>query len=134
MGIRRKLVNRQQYYYLEESVRLEKPKVYSIFLGKRIPSKGILQKKNAELLGKMYADLLGSISRVYLTKEELIEAEKRRRRYEARMKRMDAAARNEKDEIDTVNFVYTTLTTEGVPITRQDAELAYRFSQKDVRS
>ncbi|MDO8340190.1 MAG: Fic family protein [Candidatus Burarchaeum sp.] len=134
MGIRRKQVNGQQYYYLEESIRLEKPKVYSIFLGKRIPTKGILQRKNAELLEKMYVDLLGSISRVYLTKEELIEAEKRRRRYEARVSRMGAAARNEKDEVDTVNFVYATLTTEGVPITRQDAELAYKFSQKDIRS
>jgi len=44
------------------------------------------------------------------------------------------AARDEKDEIDTVNFVYTTLSTEGVPITRQDAGLAYKFGQKNVRN
>ncbi|MEK6953576.1 MAG: Fic family protein [Candidatus Micrarchaeota archaeon] len=134
MGIRRKLVNGQQYYYLEESIRLEKPKVYSIFLGKRIPSKGILQRKNAELFDKIYGDLLNDASRIYLSKEELIEAEKRRRRYLAKIQNLGKSARDEKDEIDTVNFVYTTLSTEGVPITKQDAELAYRFSLQNAKS
>ncbi len=134
MGIRRKLVNGQLYYYLEESVRLEKPKVYSIFLGKSVPEKTELEKKKSELLRKIYDDLLKGASRIYLTKEDLIEAEKRRRRYLARMKKLGKAAQDEKDEIDAVNFVYTTLSTEGIPITRQDAELAYRFSLKNAKN
>jgi Fic family protein len=134
MGIRRKTVNGHQYYYLEESIRLEKPKVYSVFLGKQIPNKSGLGKKRHELLDKIYNDLLKGAARTYLTEEQLIEAEKRRRRYADRMKRLGKTGQDDKDEIDTVNFVYTTLSTEGVPITREDADLAYKFNQKNVRS
>lgn len=133
MGIRRKLVNGHPYYYLEESIRLEKPKVYSVFLGKRVPETE-LRKKKSELLEKIYDDLLKGASRIYLTKEEAIEAEKRRRRYSARMKKLGKAAQDEKDETDAVNFVYTTLSTEGIPITKQDAELAYKFSLKNAKN
>lgn len=93
-----------------------------------------MNKKKKELLERIYADLLGSASRRYLTPEELIEAEKHKRAYLWKFKRLGKAARDEKEEIDAVNFVYTTLTTEGVPITREDAGLAYRFSGKKVRN
>ncbi len=119
---------------MEESTRLEKPKVYSLFLGKRIPAKKVLERKKRALLDKIYDDLLKDGQRLYLTKEQLIEAEKRRRRYFARIEKLGKIARNEKDEIDAVNFVYTTLSTEGVPITKQDAELAYRFSLRKAKS
>ena len=134
MGIRKKLVNGQEYYYLEESIRLEKPRVYSIFLGKRVPDKKELDRKSDELLDKIYNELLGDAARVYLTKEQLIEVEKRRRRYAQKIKKLGKSQLDEKDEIDIVNFVYTTLTTEGVPITREDANLAYKFTQKNVKS
>lgn len=134
MGIRKKLVNGHEYYYLEESIRLEKPKIYSVFLGRRVPGKAVLGKKRQELLDKMYGSLLNGASRIYLTREQLIEAEKRRRRHAERMKRLGKAQLDEKDEIDAVDFVYTTLTTEGVPVTRQDAALAYKFTQKNARS
>ncbi|PIU09254.1 hypothetical protein COT30_05300 [Candidatus Micrarchaeota archaeon CG08_land_8_20_14_0_20_49_17] len=134
MRTRKKLVNGQDYYYLEESIRLEKPKVYSIFLGKRVPGATELGKAGERLLDKIYSDLFGSTEHLYLTREQLIESEKIRRRHEDKMKMLGKAARDEKDEIDTVNFVYTTLSTEGVPITRQDAGLAYKFGQKNVRN
>ncbi len=134
MGTRKKLVNGQEYYYLEESIRLEKPRVYSVFLGRRVPGKPELEKKKRELLDKIYNNLLGGAGRVFLSREQLIEAEKRRRRYEQKMKRLGKVGQEEKEEIDTVNFVYTTLTTEGVPITKVDAGLAYKFTQKNVRS
>jgi Fic family protein len=134
MGIRKKLVNGQEYYYLEESIRLEKPKVYSIFLGKRVPEKSVLEKKKEELLDKIYSDLLKGSARIYLKREELIEAEKRRRRHVQKMKKLGKFRQDEKDEIDTINFVYTTLSTEGVPVTKQDAELAYRFGQRDAKN
>lgn len=134
MRVRKKQVKGQEYYYLEESVRLEKVKVYSVFLGRRIPPKSGLAKKKQELLGKIYHELLGGAERIYLAKEQLIECEKRRRRHEAKMKRLGRTAQDEKDEIDIVNFVYTTLTTEGVPITKEDAALAYKFTQKSARS
>jgi len=134
MGVRRKLVNGRRYYYLEKSVRLEKPKVYSVFLGARLPGRKALGKRERELLDKIYCDLLGGATRLHLTREELIEAEKRRRRHAARVERLGRVARDEKDETDTVNFVYTTLTTEGVPVTREDADLAYRFARGGVRN
>jgi Fic family protein len=133
MRIRKKTVNRQEYYYLEEAMRLEKPKVYSLFLGRRLPPKSQLEQKRGELLDKIYADLLGDAFRIYLTKERLIQLEKQRRQYLQRVKRLGKAKQEEKEEIDTVNFVYTTLTTEGVPITKEDAGLAYRFTGKGVR-
>ncbi len=134
MRTRKKLVNGQEYYYLEESIRLEKPKVYSIFLGNRVPGAMELGKARECLLDKIYRDLFGAAECIYLKKEQLIESEKIRRRHERKMKLLGKAARDEKDEIDMVNFVYTTLSTEGVPITRQDAGLAYRFGQKNVKN
>ena len=134
MGIRKKQVNGQEYYYLEESIRLEKPKVYSIFLGRRIPGKNQLDKKRQDLLNKIYGDLLNGAASIYLTKEQLIEAEKRRRRYTQKMKNLGKSQLDEKDEVDIVNFVYTTLTTEGVPITKEDAALAYKFTQKNAKN
>lgn len=134
MGIRSKTVNGRQYYYLEETVRLEKPVVFSIYVGRKIPGKDELEKKKQELQDKIFNELLGGAARLYLTREQLIEAEKKRRQYEAKMKRRGKGARDEKEEIDTVNFVYTTLSTEGVPVTMEDAGLAYRFSQKNAKS
>jgi len=134
MRIRKKLVNGQEYYYLEESIRLEKPKVYSAFLGRRVPAKAMLGKKREELLDRICRDLLKGASRIYLAKEELIEAEKRRRRHAERVKKLGRARLDEKDEIDAVNFVYTTLTTEGVPVTKEDAGLAYKFTQKNAKN
>jgi len=134
MRIRKKLVKGREYHYLEESIRLEKTKVYSVFLGKRIPGKRELDKKRQELLDKIYNELLNSAARIHLTKKELIEAEKRRRRYAQKMKKLGKSRLDEKDEIDVVNFVYTTLTTEGVPVTKEDANLAYKFSQKNARN
>jgi len=134
MGIRKKLVNGQEYYYLEESIRLEKLRVFSIYLGKRVPDKIQLDKKRQNLLDKIYDNLLNGADRIYLTKEQLIETEKRRRRYAQRMKKLGKSQLDEKDEIDIVNFVYTTLTTEGVPVTKEDAGLAYKFTQRNVKS
>ncbi len=133
MQIQRKTVRGHFYYYLVEAVRLDKPKVYSVLLGARILSKAMLEKKKAELQARIYDDLVGA-DRLYLSADRLIEAEKRRRQYEARMKRLTPGQREEKDEVDAVNFVYTTLSTEGVPVTREDADLAYRFAGKGARN
>ncbi len=134
MAIRKKTVKGHQYYYLEEAIRLEKPKVYSVFLGKRVPSKNQLAQARQELSDKIYSDLLGGAERIYLTGEHLIEAEKRRRRYAEKLRAAGRAARDEKDETDVVNFVYTTLTTEGVPVTKEDAGLAYNFVGANIRN
>ncbi|MBS3070280.1 Fic family protein [Candidatus Micrarchaeota archaeon] len=134
MRIRPKVVNGQQYYYMEESVRLEKPVSFSVFLGKRVPGKRGLEEKKQELLNKMYDSILSGAGRLYLSREQLIEAEKRRRRHLTKIKKLGKAAKDEKDEVDTVNFVYTTLTTEGVPITKEDAGLAFKFDQENVKS
>ncbi|MFA6908161.1 MAG: Fic family protein [Candidatus Micrarchaeia archaeon] len=134
MRIRKKLVNGQEYHYLEESIRLEKARVYSIFLGRKIPGKSRLEKLKQELQDRIYDELLNGAARIYLTREQLIEAEKCRRQYALRMKKLGKSQLDEKDEIDIVNFVYTTLTTEGVPVTKEDAALAYKFTQKNAKS
>ncbi len=131
--MRRKTVNGRFYYYLEKSIRLEKPMVYSISLGIKIPQKKELMRLERELIEKIYADLLHEARTIYLQKERLIGIEKKRRQYEARLKHLTRGQREEKEEVDIVDFVYTTLSTEGVPITKEDADLAYRFAQKGVR-
>lgn len=133
MRVRKKIINQQEYYYLEETIRLEKPKIYSLFLGRRIPVKAQLEQKEKELLEKIYFELMGGATRIYLTKEQLIEIEKIRRRYLQKVKHLGKAKQEEKEEIDTANFVYTTLTTEGVPITKEDADMAYRLAGKNVK-
>lgn len=83
---------------------------------------------------KIYQDLLKGASRLYLSKAQLIEAEKARRKYQFSLGKLGRAALGEKEEIDAVNFVYTTLSTEGVPITKEDASLAYNLSQQTAKS
>ncbi|MDO8554815.1 MAG: Fic family protein [Candidatus Micrarchaeota archaeon] len=134
MGIRKKIVKGNEYYYLEETLRLETPKVYSIFLGKKIPDEINLKRKRQELLDKIYGSLLGKQKFLYVTREQLIEVEKRKRRFAVKFKKLGKAKLDEKEEVDTVNFVYTTLTTEGVPITKEDAGLAYKFDQKNIKT
>ncbi|MEM3369602.1 MAG: Fic family protein [Candidatus Micrarchaeia archaeon] len=133
MRIRKRTINRQEYYYLEETLRLERPKVYSLFLGKRLPSKDQLEENKMKLLDKIYTDLVGNTTRIYLSKEEVIQLEKYRRQYLHRLKHLGKAKQEEKEEIETVNFVYTTLTTEGVPITKEDAGLAYKFFGRNIK-
>ena len=134
MRTRKKRVKGQEYYYLEETIRLDKPKAYSIFLGKTIPKNQKPYEKKLE--NKIYADLLGEKNRIYISKRQLIEVEKHRRRHKAKTEKNGKARQDEQDEIASIDFVFTTLTTEGVPITRQDANLAYRIAEKgaiDVR-
>ena len=57
MRTRKKLIRGIQYYYLEETIRLEKPKAYSVFLGKSIPE--TLKAAEEKLEDKIYSDLLG---------------------------------------------------------------------------
>ncbi len=115
-------------------MRLEKTKVYSLFLGRRIPPKNRLEKLKQTLFDKIYNSVTGGVRRIYLTKEQVVECEKKKRRHNARLNKLGKVAVDEKEETDAVNFVYTTLTTEGVPVTKEDARLAYKFNQKNVRS
>lgn len=133
MRVRRKAVNGQQYYYLEESIRLDTPRVFSLILGKSVPPKKALAVAERKLISKIYAQLLGGATRVYLSERQLIESEKYRRRHVAKLKALGRAKRDELDEIDAVNFVYVTLSTEGVPITREDASLAYKLAEGEVK-
>ncbi len=122
------------YYYLEKSIRLEKTKVYSVFLGSKIPDKNKLKEFEKTLINKIYSDIVGEKENIYLTKEQLIESEIIYRRYNRKIKKLNKSQKDEKEEIETVNFVYTTLSTEGVPLTKQDAELAYKFSNKNIHN
>ncbi len=134
MQVRRKTVGGRFYYYLEESIRLEKPRVFSLSLGVKVPPKKELNRLENELNDKIYAELLHGAKTIHLTRERLIGIEKKRRQYEARLKKLTRGQREEKDEVDIVNFVYTTLSTEGVPVTKEEADLAYRFARKGVRN
>ncbi len=132
MRITKKIIKGKMYYYLEKTIRIEKPKTYSIYLGTKIPEKRTEYEK--KLINKIYLDLVGKKENLYVTKQELIDAEILFKRYLKRTSKLTKTQKNEKEEIDTINFVYTTLSTEGVPITRQDAKLAYKISEKKVKN
>lgn len=85
------------------------------------------------LLDKIYSDLAGKAERVFLSKQQVIDAEKKRRQIEKKTGKLGKMQKQEKDEVGIVNFVYTTLSTEGVPVTKSDAQLAYKFSQKNAK-
>lgn len=131
MKVSEKIIKGIRYYYFEETLRFEKPKRYSIYIGRKLPKN--LEELKTRLTSKIYLDLIGNKTHINLSKEELIECEKKRRQFEFKLKKMGKARLDEKEEIDTVNFVYTTLTTEGIPITKEDAKLAYHFEAKEVK-
>lgn len=134
MRITIKKVKGINYFYAEKSIRLTKPKTYYVFLGKSKPDNKDFKKIEDKLLDKVYFDLLGNSERIYLSKENLIEVEKKRRIYENKLSKLSRSQRNNQEEVETVDFVYTTLSTEGIPVTRIEAASAYEFSQKNTKS
>lgn len=52
MRVRRKTINGKFYYYLEETLRIGNAKVYSVFLGDKIPAKSEIEKISPNAFGQ----------------------------------------------------------------------------------
>lgn len=135
MKIRQKTIKGKIYYYFEESFRIgKKTKTYSLYLGKNVPKKDQIPKIEKKLESKIYKNLIGNKQNIYLSEKELIMAELAQKNYRYKLKKMTKSQRNDSDEIDAINFVYTTLSTEGIPITKQDADFAYNAAKKKIKN
>ncbi|MEK6843415.1 MAG: hypothetical protein AABY04_02915 [Candidatus Micrarchaeota archaeon] len=59
MRVRSRLRNSKKYHYLEETLRLEKPKAYSVFLGSKMPSNAKMRLFREKLIDKIIRTCFG---------------------------------------------------------------------------
>jgi len=127
------------YFYLEKNIKLGKGrwKKVSIYLGKKKPSKKELKPKETELEKKVKAVLetfyekrLKKFKYSFLSRKELNEVERLKDNFFFRFNKL---AENKKEDFNrkqAIDFVYTTLRTEGVDVNFSDVETAYRVLKK----
>jgi Fic family protein len=135
----KRTVKGKGYYYLEKPVRVgKKVKKVSIYLGKKKPSVKELAKKKKELedkairaLSELYAKRLSRFKFSFLSKEELNEVERIRENFLDRFNKLSKRKKGEFNKNQVLDFVYTTLRTEGVNVEFSDVETAYAILQKE---
>lgn len=128
-------VNGKEYFYLEKTIRIGKKvrKLYS-YLGKKIPSKKELKKREKELeeqaLTKVYKRRLQSLKFSFLSEKEIIEIERIKDIFSERFSKLSEKKKNEFNKKQVLDFVYTTLRTEGVDVDFSDVQTAFIILQK----
>ena len=131
--IKRK-INGKTYFYLEQNIKLGEGrwKKVSEYLGPKKPSKNRLAKARKKLGQKMktavsdfYTKKLSNFKFSILSKEQLGEAERLKENFQKRFKRLDAKKKEKFNRRQIINFVYTTLRTEGIDVDMSDVETAY---------
>jgi Fic family protein len=131
-------VKGQQYFYLEKNIRLDKKiKTFSVYLGKSKPATKIIRKKEKELIKKIEVFLykyfgqdLENYTAAFLTSEQLLEIEIAKKGFLNRFKRLSALQKESFNKKQIIDFVYTTLRTEGVDVDNSDVETAFRILRK----
>ncbi|NYZ61060.1 Fic family protein [Candidatus Micrarchaeota archaeon] len=131
-SLRKKAVRKEKYYYLELTVRADKLRNYSVYLGKNKPNNEKWNEARERLIQNAILDLAGETGAEFLSKEQILTCEILRRRYGSKLKRMGPSQQREMERFEVSNFVYTTLTTEGIPISKGDVERAMGIREKKV--
>ncbi len=128
------------YFYLEKNIKIgkDKWKRVSIYLGKKKPLVKELGKKKRELeekarkaLSGLYDERLGNFRFSFLSKEELVEVERIRDNFLYRFNKLSEKKKDAFNKNQLLNFVYTTLRTEGVDVGFSDVETAYTILKKE---
>ena len=123
------------YFYLDKNVKLGEGrwKKASIYFGPKKPSKEellsakkALEKKAKTAVSDFYKKRLGGFRFFILSNKELSEVERLRDNFLRRFKRLGIREKEKFNRKQTINFVYTTLRTEGVDVEISDVENAYR--------
>jgi len=135
--IKRK-VKGNEYYYLEKPVRIGKKVMkISLYLGKKKPSKKELNKKEKELedktqkvLGSLYDERLSKFDFSFLSRKELTEVERVKDNFLARFNKLSKSKKDDFNKKQVLDFVYTTLITEGVDVDFSDVQTAFRILHK----
>lgn len=132
-------IDGKTYFYLDKNIKLggKKWKKISIYLGKKKPSRKELKKKEKELekkakkeMSKFFDKKLSKFKFSFLSRKELIEVERTKGNFLFRFNKLSEAKRREFNKSQILNFVYTTLRTEGVDVDFSDVETAYTILQK----
>jgi Fic family protein len=133
-----RLISGKTYYYLEKHVRLgKKVKLFSVYLGKSKPLASKLKEKEKKLAKKIEAFLydyfgaaLKEYTSLFLSSKQLLEMETAKKSYFERLNSLTRSQQNEFSKKQMVNFVYTTLRTEGVDVSSADVETAFKALRK----
>lgn len=129
-----KKISGKSYFYLDKNIKLGEGnwKKVSVYFGSKRPSKKELaaakktiEKKAKTVVSDFYAKRLENFKFSILSKEQLGEAERLRENFQKRFKRLDAKKKEKFHRRQIINFVYTTLRTEGIDVDMSDVETAY---------
>ena len=127
------------YYYLEKNIKIRKGvwKRVSVYIGKKkLSEKALkakekdLEKKSKKLLDSLYDERLSKYSFSFLSKKELSETERIKDAFLARFEKLSVKKKEDFRKKQVLNFVYTTLRTEGVDVEFSNVETAYSIIQK----
>jgi len=135
VSVVKRKVKGKEYYYLEFTIRVgdKVRKVYE-YLGKEKPSESELKKKKKKLkkkaLGKYYDKTLSKFKFSFLSRKELVEAEKVKENFLSRFEKLSKKQKQEYEKNEVLHFVYTTLRTEGVDVDYSDVETAFDIIDK----
>ncbi len=129
-----KKISGKSYFYLDKNIKLGEGnwKKISVYFGRKKPSKKELssakktiEKKERTAVSDFYAGRLANFSFSILSKEQLSEAERLRENFQKRFKKLDTKKKEKFNRRQIINFVYTTLRTEGIDVDISDVETAY---------
>ncbi len=131
-------INGTPYFYLEKNVRLDrKVKLFSVYLGKSKPSAKVIKQKEKELatkiaifLHKFFGGELEKYTSSFLTSEQLLEMEIAKKSFLNRLNRLSHIQKEAFNKKQLIDFVYTTLRTEGVDVNSSDVESAFKLLRK----
>ncbi|MFH1391051.1 MAG: Fic family protein [Candidatus Diapherotrites archaeon] len=134
--------NGTSYFYLERSIKIRKGKwkKVSIYIGKDKPSKKELKTKEKELekkykkvMGSLYDERLSKYSFSFLSKKELSEVERIKDTFLARFEKLSEKKKEAFRKKQVIDFVYTTLRTEGIDVDFSNVETAFTILKKRKR-
>ncbi len=125
MRIRKKNINGKEYYYAQIDIRLEKGKrkSYSLYLGTKKP--GDLRKVEERLYTNIFEEFFPKKKTIFLDKKIAVRIELARRKFNLKFEKFSKTDQENINENEIVDFVYTTLITEGVHVSREDVETAF---------
>ncbi len=132
-------IDKKIYYYLDKNIRIGKNrwKKISISLGRKKPPKKELKKKEKELedktkkvLSSLYDERLNEFKFSFLSRKELSEVERIKDNFLERFNKLSKTKKYEFNKKSVLDFVYTTLRTEGVDVNFSDVQTAFTILQK----
>jgi len=134
----KRIIKGQQYFYLVKNIKLgKKVKTFSIYMGKLEPTAKVIKVKEIDLAKKIEAFLYKSFGQAlekytasFLTSKQLLEIEIAKKRFFDRIKKLNVSQKEAFNKKQVIDFVYTTLRTEGVDVNSSDVETAFKILRK----